>query len=51
VLNLSEEQQAVIRRQAYEKVVRLYDFQRNFPATLRWFWGAAPPRIPPAENV
>jgi glycosyltransferase involved in cell wall biosynthesis len=40
VLGLSEEQQTVIRRQAYEKVVRLYDFQRNFPATLRWFWNA-----------
>src|SRR6185436_11775075 len=39
VLDLSAEQQAVIRRQACEKVVRLYDFQRNFPATLRWFWG------------
>jgi glycosyltransferase involved in cell wall biosynthesis len=51
VLNLSEEQQAVIRRQAYERVVRLYDFQRNFPATLHWFWGATPPRIPPAEST
>jgi glycosyltransferase involved in cell wall biosynthesis len=39
ILNLSEEQRASIRRRAYEKVVRLYDFAQNFPATLRWFWG------------
>jgi glycosyltransferase involved in cell wall biosynthesis len=38
VLNLSEEQRASIRRRAYEKVVRLYNFEQNFPATLRWFW-------------
>jgi glycosyltransferase involved in cell wall biosynthesis len=44
VLNLSEEQRASIRRRAYEKVVRLYDFEQNFPATLRWFWGAHDPR-------
>jgi glycosyltransferase involved in cell wall biosynthesis len=50
VLNLSEAQQAVIRRQAYARVVQRYDFQRNFPATLRWFWGTDPLRIPPAEN-
>jgi len=40
ILNLSEEQQASIRRRAYEKVVRLYDFEQNFPATLHWFWKA-----------
>jgi len=40
VLNLSEAQRASIRRQAYEKVVRLYNFAQNFPATLRWFWEA-----------
>ena len=39
LLNLSEERRASIRRRAYEKVVRLYDFRQNFPATLRWFWG------------
>ena len=39
VLNLPEEQRASIRRRAYDKVVRLYDFEQNFPATLRWFWG------------
>ena len=44
VLNLPEEQRASIRRRAYEKVVRLYDFEQNFPATLRWFWGAHNPR-------
>ena len=44
LLDLSEEQRASIRRRAYEKVVRLYDFERNFPATLRWFWEGHNPR-------
>jgi len=39
ILNLSEAQRAGIRRRAYEKVVHLYSFAQNFPATLRWFWG------------
>jgi glycosyltransferase involved in cell wall biosynthesis len=51
VLGLSQEHQAVIRRQAYEKVVRLYDFQRNFPATLRWFWGAHQPPTSPSGHA
>jgi glycosyltransferase involved in cell wall biosynthesis len=51
VLSLSAGQQAVIRRQAYEKVVRLYDFQHNFPATLRWFWGVHNPRAPGAGGA
>jgi glycosyltransferase involved in cell wall biosynthesis len=38
-LDLSAAQRAGMRRRAYEKVVRLYDFAQNFPATLRWFWG------------
>jgi hypothetical protein len=45
-LNLSEEARASMRRRAYEKVVRRYDFAQNFPATLRWFWGA--PKAPPS---
>jgi glycosyltransferase involved in cell wall biosynthesis len=40
VLDLPAEPHATIRRQAYERVVRQYDFRHNFPATLRWFWGA-----------
>jgi glycosyltransferase involved in cell wall biosynthesis len=44
ILNLSEAQRAIIRRRAYEKVVHLYNFAQNFPATLRWFWGAHTPR-------
>lgn len=39
-LDLSEAQRASMRRLAYEKVARRYDFAQNFPATLRWFWGA-----------
>jgi glycosyltransferase involved in cell wall biosynthesis len=44
ILNLSEAQRASIRRRAYEKVIHLYNFAQNFPATLRWFWGAHTPR-------
>jgi glycosyltransferase involved in cell wall biosynthesis len=51
VLNLSEAQRASIRRQAYEKVRRLYDFTQNFPATLHWFWGAHAPRTSAAEGL
>jgi glycosyltransferase involved in cell wall biosynthesis len=50
VLTLSEEQRAIIRRQAYEKVRRRYDFQQNFPATLGWFWGAHSPWLSAAEG-
>ena len=51
VLDLPEAQLAVIRRQAYERVVQRYDFQHNFPTTLHWFWDMAPLRLPPAENI
>ena len=39
VLDLSPAQHAAIRQRAYDHVVQHYDFQRNFPATLRCFWG------------
>jgi len=51
VLNLSEAQRTSIRRQAYEKVVRLYDFAQNFPTTLHWFWEAHNPRTAAAGGV
>jgi glycosyltransferase involved in cell wall biosynthesis len=51
ILNLSEEQRASIRRRAYEKVVRLYDFEQNFPATLRWFWGEHAPQTTATEGT
>jgi glycosyltransferase involved in cell wall biosynthesis len=38
VLDLSPEGHAAIRQRAYQRVVKLYDFEQNFPATLRWFW-------------
>lgn len=44
VLDLSPEAQAIIRHRAHQRVVRTYDFIRNFPATLRWFWQREPPR-------
>ncbi len=40
VLNLSPQTHAAIREQAYQRVVRAYDFARNFPATLSTFWRA-----------
>lgn len=39
VLDLPAAQHAAIRQRAYDHVVHRYDFQRNFPATLRFFWG------------
>ena len=51
VLNLPEQQRASIRRQAYEKVRRLYDFAQNFPATLHWFWGTHAPRTSATEGL
>jgi glycosyltransferase involved in cell wall biosynthesis len=41
VLDLSPHAHAAIRRQAYQRVVQAYDFARNFPETLRWFWQPA----------
>jgi glycosyltransferase involved in cell wall biosynthesis len=38
VLDLSPDAHATIRRQACQRVVGSFDFARNFPATLRWFW-------------
>lgn len=39
VLDLSAADHAAIRLQAYQSVVRQYDFRQNFAATLQWFWG------------
>ena len=44
VLDLSPEAQAIIRHRAHQRVVQTYDFIRNFPATLRWFWQREPRR-------
>ncbi|MGQ4810537.1 D-inositol-3-phosphate glycosyltransferase [Candidatus Entotheonellaceae bacterium PAL068K] len=43
VLQLSPTQHVAIRHQAYQRVVSRYDFQQNFPTTLRWLWNAANP--------
>jgi glycosyltransferase involved in cell wall biosynthesis len=42
VLDLSPQVHAGVRHRAYRRVVQAYDFARNFPATLRWFWGRDP---------
>lgn len=42
VLQLPRDQHTAIRRNAYHRVLRQYDFTRNFPETLQWFWGATP---------
>jgi glycosyltransferase involved in cell wall biosynthesis len=39
VLDLSPQAHAAIRWQAYQRVVKGYDFTRNFPVTLNTFWG------------
>jgi glycosyltransferase involved in cell wall biosynthesis len=44
VLDLPQDAHAAIRRQAYQRVISVYDFARNFPVTLRWFWQRDPPR-------
>jgi glycosyltransferase involved in cell wall biosynthesis len=38
VLDLPPDTHAMIRHNAYARVVQQYDFRQNFPATLRWFW-------------
>jgi glycosyltransferase involved in cell wall biosynthesis len=45
VLDLSQDAHAAIRRQAYKRVIRAFDFAQNFPATLRWFWQREPWRV------
>ena len=44
VLDLSQDAHAAVRHQAYQRVIRTFDFARNFPVTLRWFWQREPPR-------
>jgi len=44
VLDLSEAAHAAIRYQAYQRVIRAFDFAQNFPVTLRWFWQREPGR-------
>jgi glycosyltransferase involved in cell wall biosynthesis len=44
VLDLSQDAHAAIRRQAYQRVSRVYDFAQNFPVALRWFWQREPRR-------
>lgn len=50
VLHLSVEEHARVRRHAYQRVMRHYDFSQNFPATLRWFWQPLP-QAPNASRV
>jgi glycosyltransferase involved in cell wall biosynthesis len=42
VLDLSPGAHATIRRQAYQRVTHAFDFARNFPVTLQWFWQTNP---------
>jgi glycosyltransferase involved in cell wall biosynthesis len=44
VLELSPEAHASMRQQAYQRVVHHFDFARNFPSTLQWFWQQESPR-------
>jgi glycosyltransferase involved in cell wall biosynthesis len=38
VLELSQDTHAAIRQRAYRRVLRDFDFVKNFPLTLQWFW-------------
>ena len=38
VLDLSPDAHAAIRQRAYQRVIGAFDFARNFPVTLQWFW-------------
>ena len=40
VLHLPQERHAAVRDNAYQRVLRQYDFTRNFPVTLHHFWGS-----------
>jgi glycosyltransferase involved in cell wall biosynthesis len=44
VLDLSPDVHATIRHQAYQRVIQAFDFARNFPLTLQWFWQREPRR-------
>ncbi len=44
VLDLSQDAHAAIRYQAYQRVICDFDFTKNFPVTLRWFWQGEPLR-------
>jgi glycosyltransferase involved in cell wall biosynthesis len=44
VLDLAPDAHATIRRQAYQRVIQAFDFARNFPVTLEWFWQTEPRR-------
>lgn len=45
VLDLAPEAQAAIRQQAYQRVIRTFDFAKNFPRTLHWFWRTEPQAV------
>ena len=42
VLDLPPDAHATVRQRAYQRVLRAFDFRRNFSATLRWFWQRKP---------
>ncbi len=43
-LELSSDARATMRRRAYQRVVQAFEFTKNFPATLEWFWQKEPRR-------
>jgi glycosyltransferase involved in cell wall biosynthesis len=44
VLDLAPDAHATIRQRAYQRVIQAFDFARNFPVTLEWFWQREPRR-------
>jgi glycosyltransferase involved in cell wall biosynthesis len=51
VLDLPADAHAAMRHQAYHRVIRAFDFARNFPLTLRWFWGPDHPHASSASPL
>jgi glycosyltransferase involved in cell wall biosynthesis len=43
-LELSSDARAAMRRRAYQRVIQAFEFTKNFPATLEWFWQREPRR-------
>jgi glycosyltransferase involved in cell wall biosynthesis len=50
-LDLSPDAHRAMRHRAYQRVLRAFDFAKNFPVTLRWFWGTDHPQKRPASPL
>jgi glycosyltransferase involved in cell wall biosynthesis len=44
VLDLPQDIHAAMRQRAYRRILRDFDFAKNFPLTLQWFWPKKQPQ-------